>query len=135
MPDTLSLIRNQTEPQLGQLERTLAAEGSTRPAWVIAILASVLIFTTVVDVLGNLLVIISVFRNRKLRNSGRTGFSLRLHVWLPHGFILATNLGWVCVGYLLLPVPLGYNTHNRSTWSLHTAVPVLTTRNGTDSLL
>lgn len=144
MPDTLSLIRNQTEPQLGQLERTLAAEGSTRPAWVIAILASVLIFTTVVDVLGNLLVIISVFRNRKLRNSGRTGFShcchgraltLRLHVWLPHGFILATNLGWVCVGYLLLPVPLGYNTHNRSAWSLHTAVPVLTTRNGTDSLL
>lgn len=130
MPDTLSLIRNQTEPQLGQLERTLAAEGSTRPAWVIAILASVLIFTTVVDVLGNLLVIISVFRNRKLRNSGRTGFSLRLHVWLPHGFILATNLGWVCVGYLLLPVPLGYNT-----WSLHTAVPVLTTGNGTDSLL
>lgn len=135
MPDTLSLIRNQTEPQLGQLERTLAAEGSTRPAWVIAILASVLIFTTVVDVLGNLLVIISVFRNRKLRNSGRTGFSLRLHAWLPHGFILATNLGWVCVGYLLLPVPLGYNTHNRSAWSLHTAVPVLTTGNGTDSLL
>ncbi|KAM8900565.1 melatonin receptor type 1B-B isoform 1-T1 [Spinachia spinachia] len=70
MPDTLTLIKNRTEPRLGQLERTLASDGSARPAWVIALLASVLIFTTVVDVLGNLLVIISVFRNRKLRNSG-----------------------------------------------------------------
>lgn len=72
MPDALTLIKNRTDPRLGQLERSLAAEESARPAWVIAILASVLIFTTVVDVLGNLLVIISVFRNRKLRNSGKT---------------------------------------------------------------
>lgn len=71
MPDAFALIKNRTEPQLGQLERTLASDGSARPAWVIALLASVLIFTTVVDVLGNLLVIISVFRNRKLRNSGK----------------------------------------------------------------
>ncbi|RVE63927.1 hypothetical protein OJAV_G00140980 [Oryzias javanicus] len=71
MPDAITLIKNRTEPRLGQLERALAPEGSARPAWVIAILASVLIFTTVVDVLGNLLVIISVFRNRKLRNSGK----------------------------------------------------------------
>lgn len=70
MPDTLMLLKNRTEPRLGQLERSLPAEGTARPAWVIAILASVLIFTTVVDVLGNLLVIISVFRNRKLRNAG-----------------------------------------------------------------
>ncbi|KAI3373706.1 hypothetical protein L3Q82_022285 [Scortum barcoo] len=69
MPDTFTPLKNRTEPRLGQLERTLTAEGSARPAWVIGILASVLIFTTVVDVLGNLLVIISVFRNRKLRNS------------------------------------------------------------------
>lgn len=71
MPDTFTLLKNRTEPRLGQLERTLATEGNARPAWVIAVLASVLIFTTVVDVLGNLLVIISVFRNRKLRNSGK----------------------------------------------------------------
>lgn len=71
MPDTFTLIKNRTELRLGQLERALAAEGSARPAWVIGILASVLIFTTVVDVLGNLLVIISVFRNRKLRNAGK----------------------------------------------------------------
>ncbi|TWW74658.1 Melatonin receptor type 1B-B [Takifugu flavidus] len=69
MPDTFTLIKNRTELRLGQLERAVAAEGSARPAWVIGILASVLIFTTVVDVLGNLLVIISVFRNRKLRNA------------------------------------------------------------------
>lgn len=71
MPDAITLIKNRTEPRLGQLERALAPEGTARPAWVIGILASVLIFTTVVDVLGNLLVIISVFRNRKLRNSGK----------------------------------------------------------------
>ncbi|KAF7651448.1 hypothetical protein LDENG_00111050 [Lucifuga dentata] len=72
MPDTFTLIKNRTEPRLEQLELTLATEENSRPAWVIATLASVLIFTTVVDVLGNLLVIISVFRNRKLRNSGKT---------------------------------------------------------------
>lgn len=33
-------------------------------------LASVLIFTIVVDILGNVLVILSVYRNKKLRNAG-----------------------------------------------------------------
>ncbi|CAL8343890.1 unnamed protein product [Arctogadus glacialis] len=51
--------------------RLLGPVGAARPAWAITLLASVLIFTTVVDVLGNSLVIISVFRNRKLRNAGR----------------------------------------------------------------
>ncbi|XP_072313110.1 melatonin receptor type 1B-A [Eucyclogobius newberryi] len=41
-----------------------------RPVWVVYTLAAVLIFTTVVDVLGNLLVIVAVLRNRKLRNAG-----------------------------------------------------------------
>lgn len=80
MPDTLSLLKNRSDPRLGQLERTLATEGSTRPAWVIAVLASVLIFTTVVDVLGNLMVIISVLRNRKLRNSGKRIFSISVKI-------------------------------------------------------
>lgn len=35
-------------------------------------LASVLIFTIVVDILGNVLVILSVYRNKKLRNAGET---------------------------------------------------------------
>lgn len=34
-------------------------------------LASVLIITIVVDIVGNLLVIVSVFRNKKLRNAGK----------------------------------------------------------------
>lgn len=36
-------------------------------------LAAVLIFTIVVDVLGNALVILSVLRNKKLRNAGERG--------------------------------------------------------------
>ncbi|CAH2225510.1 melatonin receptor type 1B [Pelobates cultripes] len=42
-----------------------------RAAWLVTVLSSVLIFTTVVDILGSLLVIISVLKNRKLRNSGK----------------------------------------------------------------
>ncbi|KAM6977876.1 melatonin receptor type 1A-like [Aplochiton taeniatus] len=38
--------------------------------WVGTLLASVLITTIVVDILGNLLVILSVFRNKKLRKAG-----------------------------------------------------------------
>lgn len=65
MPEDDSLLENRTEhgPEPSQEE--------ARPAWAITALASVLIFTTVVDVLGNLLVIVSVFRNRKLRNAGK----------------------------------------------------------------
>lgn len=38
--------------------------------WGVSLLAGVLITTIVVDVIGNLLVIVSVFRNRKLRKAG-----------------------------------------------------------------
>lgn len=38
---------------------------------VTAALAAILIFTIVADVLGNVLVILSVYRNKKLRNAGR----------------------------------------------------------------
>ncbi|KAG8002318.1 Melatonin receptor type 1B-B [Nibea albiflora] len=64
MPEDESLLKNQTEHGPEQ------SQGAARPAWAVTSLASVLIFTTVVDVLGNLLVIVSVFRNRKLRNAG-----------------------------------------------------------------
>lgn len=70
MPENIAFLTNSTE--LGHVGRALGS--SARPAWAIAVLASVLIFTTVVDVLGNLLVIISVFRNRKLRNAGELSF-------------------------------------------------------------
>lgn len=42
-----------------------------RPPWLACMLAAILIFTIAVDVLGNLLVILSVYRNKKLRNAGR----------------------------------------------------------------
>ncbi|KAL2077817.1 hypothetical protein ACEWY4_027321 [Coilia grayii] len=45
-------------------------KGELNFPWVAMTLASVLITTIVVDILGNLLVIISVFRNRKLRKAG-----------------------------------------------------------------
>lgn len=66
-------LRNCCDPggrgRFGLAEREAA--GTPRPGWVVPVLSSVLIFTTVVDILGNLLVIISVFKNRKLRNSGK----------------------------------------------------------------
>lgn len=51
----------------------------SRPPWLSCTLGSVLIFTIVVDILGNLLVIISVYRNKKLRNAGKP-----LHQGCPH---------------------------------------------------
>lgn len=54
------------------LPRDPPAEGSPRrPPWVTSTLATILIFTIVVDLLGNLLVILSVYRNKKLRNAGK----------------------------------------------------------------
>lgn len=66
MPEDELLLKNQTEHGPEQIQ------GAARPAWAVTSLASVLIFTTVVDVLGNMLVIVSVFRNRKLRNAGKS---------------------------------------------------------------
>lgn len=62
-PEDESVLKNRTEHG--------PSRGSARPAWAVTALASVLIFTTVVDVLGNLLVVVSVLRNRKLRNAGK----------------------------------------------------------------
>jgi len=45
-----------------------------RPPWVSTTLGCFLIFTIVVDILGNLLVIFSVCRNKKLRNAGKIAF-------------------------------------------------------------
>lgn len=85
----LRLVDPRHLPQLMTLEgveptvvaATLATRNATPPAaalqqqhsfpWVVTVLAGVLITTIVVDVIGNLLVIVSVFRNRKLRKAGR----------------------------------------------------------------
>ena len=42
----------------------------TTSAGVATTLAGVLIFTIVVDIVGNVLAILSVYRNKKLRNAG-----------------------------------------------------------------
>ncbi|KYO46082.1 hypothetical protein Y1Q_0021658 [Alligator mississippiensis] len=51
------------------LNGSLAGLGLQRPPWVASTLAAILIFTIVVDILGNVLVILSVCRNKKLRNA------------------------------------------------------------------
>uniref|UniRef100_A0A674N8D2 Melatonin receptor type 1A like n=1 Tax=Takifugu rubripes TaxID=31033 RepID=A0A674N8D2_TAKRU len=56
---------------MGTLTGSEGAPGQHRSfPWALAVLAGVLITTIVVDVIGNLLVIVSVFRNRKLRKAG-----------------------------------------------------------------
>lgn len=48
----------------------LGKEESLYPVWVATLLAVSLIITIAVDVLGNLLVILSVYKNKKLRKAG-----------------------------------------------------------------
>lgn len=43
---------------------------TARAPWVAPMLSTVVVVTTAVDFVGNLLVILSVLRNRKLRNAG-----------------------------------------------------------------
>lgn len=45
-----------------------------RAPWVAPTLSTVVVVTTVVDFVGNLLVILSVLRNRKLRKAGECKF-------------------------------------------------------------
>ncbi|KAF5893703.1 melatonin receptor type 1A-like, partial [Clarias magur] len=58
-----------TDASLRNASTSCATDGSLSFPWTLTLLASVLITTIVVDVLGNLLVIVSVFRNRKLRKT------------------------------------------------------------------
>ncbi|XP_036065178.1 melatonin receptor type 1A [Onychomys torridus] len=77
-----------------------------RPSWLASTLAFILIFTIVVDILGNLLVILSVYRNKKLRNAGNM-FVVSLAVAdlvvaiYPYPLVLTSifNNGWN-LGYL-----------------------------------
>ncbi|XP_004040773.1 melatonin receptor type 1A [Gorilla gorilla gorilla] len=77
-----------------------------QPSWLASALACVLIFTIVVDILGNLLVILSVYRNKKLRNAGNI-FVVSLAVAdlvvaiYPYPLVLMSifNNGWN-LGYL-----------------------------------
>ncbi|XP_017372284.1 melatonin receptor type 1A [Cebus imitator] len=64
MPSNGSALPNASRPGPG------GDAARPQPSWLASALACVLIFTIVVDVLGNLLVILSVYRNKKLRNAG-----------------------------------------------------------------
>ncbi|XP_064422988.1 melatonin receptor type 1A-like [Latimeria chalumnae] len=57
-------------PSLLNLSDGVKDEVGLRAPWVVTTLATVLITTIVVDILGNLLVIISVCKNKKLRKAG-----------------------------------------------------------------
>ncbi|KAM5276718.1 melatonin receptor type 1A [Hipposideros larvatus] len=77
-----------------------------RPSWLASTLAFILIFTIVVDIVGNLLVILSVYRNKKLRNAGNI-FVVSLAVAdlvvavYPYPLVLTSifNNGWN-LGYM-----------------------------------
>lgn len=60
----------QHENRSNCLSRNESGCGPSASSGVSTALASVLIFTIVVDILGNVLVILSVYRNKKLRNAG-----------------------------------------------------------------
>uniref|UniRef100_A0A670Y1R5 Melatonin receptor 1B n=1 Tax=Pseudonaja textilis TaxID=8673 RepID=A0A670Y1R5_PSETE len=79
------------------------AAADPRPRWVVPVLSSVLIFTTVVDVVGSLLVVVSVFKNRKLRNAGNV-------------FVVSLALADLVVALYPYPLVLVALFHNG--WSL-----------------
>ncbi|XP_003415686.2 melatonin receptor type 1B [Loxodonta africana] len=75
MPENSSFANCSAASRLGARPGRLEADGTRpsgtpRPPWVAPALSTVLIITTTVDLMGNLLVILSVLRNRKLRNAG-----------------------------------------------------------------
>ncbi|XP_006834573.1 PREDICTED: melatonin receptor type 1A [Chrysochloris asiatica] len=96
-----SVLLNTSQPALGAEE-----DSRPRPSWLASTLAFILIFTIVVDILGNLLVILSVYRNKKLRNAGNI-FVVSLAVAdlvvavYPYPLVLTSifNNGWN-LGYL-----------------------------------
>ncbi|KAM9194904.1 LOW QUALITY PROTEIN: melatonin receptor type 1A [Dugong dugon] len=95
-----SALPNASQPAPG-------GEGARpRLSWLACTLAFILIFIIVVDILGNLLVILSVYRNKKLRNAGNI-FVVSLAVAdlvvavYPYPLVLTSvfNNGWK-LGYL-----------------------------------
>lgn len=72
-----SSLVTRAAPPIPKRDRKMVINGShfnsstlSRPPWVTTTLGCILIFTIVVDILGNLLVIFSVYRNKRLRNAG-----------------------------------------------------------------
>ncbi|XP_057553461.1 melatonin receptor type 1A [Hippopotamus amphibius kiboko] len=81
-----------------------SGEGApSRPSWLVTTLALILIFTIVVDILGNLLVILSVYRNKKLRNAGN---------------IFVVSLAVADLLVAVYPYPLALTSIFNNGWSL-----------------
>ncbi|XP_073518170.1 melatonin receptor type 1B [Phyllobates terribilis] len=100
----LAMLHNASLPRnccaLGRGDGLGAA--APRAAGLVTALSGVLILTTVVDILGNLLVIISVLKNRKLRNSGNAfvvslAFADLVVALYPYPLVLVAIFqnGWV----------------------------------------
>lgn len=93
LPQLMSLedhAPTMVEGTLGPRNSTPAGEDGTQGQqhqsfpWAVTLLAGVLITTIVVDVIGNLLVIVSVFRNRKLRKAGNSVVSLHVSQFISY---------------------------------------------------
>lgn len=93
LPQLMSLedhAPTMVEGTMGPRNSTPAGEDGTQGQqhqsfpWAVTLLAGVLITTIVVDVIGNLLVIVSVFRNRKLRKAGNSVVSLHVSQFISY---------------------------------------------------
>uniref|UniRef100_A0A452HX36 G-protein coupled receptors family 1 profile domain-containing protein n=1 Tax=Gopherus agassizii TaxID=38772 RepID=A0A452HX36_9SAUR len=88
------------------LSAGLGREDGLYPTWVVIMLAVILIVTIIVDILGNLLVIVSVFKNKNLRKAGNA-FVVSLAIadllvaFYPYPLVLIAIFhdGWV-MGHL-----------------------------------
>uniref|UniRef100_A0A8C8SWK4 G-protein coupled receptors family 1 profile domain-containing protein n=1 Tax=Pelusios castaneus TaxID=367368 RepID=A0A8C8SWK4_9SAUR len=98
MEEGSSLLKN--------LSAGLRREAGIYPTWVVTMLAAILILTIAGDILGNLLVIVSVFKNKNLRKAGNA-FVVSLAIadllvaFYPYPLVLIAIFhdGWV-MGYL-----------------------------------
>uniref|UniRef100_A0A452HX18 G-protein coupled receptors family 1 profile domain-containing protein n=1 Tax=Gopherus agassizii TaxID=38772 RepID=A0A452HX18_9SAUR len=93
-------------PNASILSAGLGREDGLYPTWVVIMLAVILIVTIIVDILGNLLVIVSVFKNKNLRKAGNA-FVVSLAIadllvaFYPYPLVLIAIFhdGWV-MGHL-----------------------------------
>ncbi|XP_029439304.1 melatonin receptor type 1A-like [Rhinatrema bivittatum] len=91
---------------LKNISAGLENDFSLYPTWVTSTLAAILIITIVVDILGNLLVIVSVFKSKRLRKAGNA-FVVSLAIadllvaFYPYPLVLMAIFhdGWI-MGYL-----------------------------------
>ncbi|KAK1159227.1 melatonin receptor type 1A-like [Acipenser oxyrinchus oxyrinchus] len=97
------MAEGRNTPLLKNISSGYQDEDGPRIPWVVTLLATVLITTIVVDILGNLLVIVSVFRNKRLRKAG-------------HAFVVSLAVADLVVA--IYPYPLVLSAIFHDGWSL-----------------